>query len=161
MSIKQSNEEDNIREWIDSLNDRDSNKNSKKISFFQTLYEDITFEVGYWWDNSIVIPIRSFFKGIDNLWKWRKIIWTDRWWDYSYFLIMLRFKLKDMEEHWGRDTHYVKDYTEKKHLQDLLEDLDWMLDNEHEFEDGHEEEYKKRSRRFFSRLDRHHRKFWD
>ena len=37
--------------------------------------------------------------GIQNLWKWRKIIWQDRDWDYVYIYEMLYFKLKNMEKH--------------------------------------------------------------
>jgi hypothetical protein len=137
--------------------DIDKQENKKDESFL----ENTKFELDYWWHNSIMHPIRKFFKGLDNLWKWRKIIWNDRWWDYTYFLELLRFKLHDMEEHWGRDTHYLKDYDDKKRIQDLIEDLEWMLNEENIFEENYEEEYKKRSRRFFGRLDRNHRKFWD
>jgi hypothetical protein len=124
-------------------------------------YEELHFEINYWWHNSIVYPINNFFKGINNFWKWRKIIWGDRWWDYSFLLNILYFKLKIMEEHWGRDTHYVKDYEEKELLKKLITDLEWILDDTKEFDDGYLEEYKKRSKRFFGRLDRGHRKLWD
>lgn len=130
-------------------------------NIWQHRWEGLKFEIDYFWKNSIIVPIREFFRGIFNLWKWRKIIWRDRWWDYYFFLGILRFKLKDMEEHWGTSTHYVGDYEDKKIIKELLEDLDWMLDDEHEFNKDYEEEYKKRSKRFFGRLDRHHRKFWD
>jgi hypothetical protein len=159
MGLKQSKKEEEILKWVENLEVKD--KPVQRKSFLVRWWENFLFDLNYWWDNSIRIPIRSFFKGIDNLWKWRKIIWKDRWWDYYYFLEMLRFKLKDMEEHWGKDTHYVNDYKEKEVLQALIEDLEWMLNNDNEFKDGYAEEYKKRSKRFFDRLGRHHQKFWD
>jgi hypothetical protein len=66
-----------------------------------------------------------------------------------------------MEENWGKNTHYVNDYKDKDILKSLLDDLEWMLDDENELNDGYSEEYKKRSKRFFGRLDRGHRKLWD
>jgi hypothetical protein len=159
MGLKQSQNEEDITEWIDHLNSKCPDE--EKLPFYIRWYEDLKFEIIYWWENSIIYPIKSFLKGIDNLWRWRKIIWKDRWWDYYYLLEILRFKLKDMEEHWGKDTHYVKDYEEKESLKKLIEDLEWMIDDTNEFEDGYMDEYKKRSKRFFGRLDRGHRKLWD
>ena len=78
-----------------------------------------------------------------------------------------------MEKHWGNDTQYVNDLNEKDTLKKLIEDLEWMLDDNNEFNyvEGsgdlkekykkYNDEYKRRSTRFFGRLDRHHRKFWD
>jgi hypothetical protein len=77
---------------------------------------------------------------------------------------LLLFKLKDMEQHWGKDTHYVNDLDDKETLQKLIEDLEWMMDDEKEFSAEHDnymKEYKKRSARFYGRLDRNHRKLWD
>ena len=150
--------EKDILDWIENL---ETTANDTGISWYKRKLENFKFEIDYWWNNSIMYPIRKFRKGISNLWKWRKIIWEDRWWDYYYLLEILRFKLKDMEEHWGRDTHYVEDYKEKDILKELIADLEWMLNEDNEFEDGYEEEYKKRSKSFFGRLDRWHRKFWD
>jgi len=112
-------------------------------------------------NSELIIFWKSKMTCILNLWKWRKVICNDRWWDYSFMLEILLFKLKDMEENWGTRTHYVGDYDDKKILQELIEDLEWMLDEENEFLDNYAEEYKKRSRRFWGRMDRHHRKFWD
>lgn len=124
-------------------------------------YEDTKFEIEWNFNHYIMTPVRNFRRGIENLFKYRKLIWEDRWWDYYFLLEMLKFKLKDMEEKWGSETHYVNDLDEKETLKKLIEDLEWMLDDENEFKDGYEEEYKKRSRSFFGRLDRNHRKLWD
>jgi len=152
--------EDEIKDWVKNLNSLETTS-KKKYDWITNILDNYLFDITYWWRNSIIYPIKSFFKGINNFLKWRKIIFKDRWWDYYFLLKILHFKLQDMEYHWGKDTHYVKDYEEKKILKNLLEDLEWMLDDENEFNDGYEEEYKKRSRRFFNRLDRHHRKLWD
>jgi hypothetical protein len=41
--------------------------------------------------------------GISNLWKWRKVIWNDRDWDWVYLSKIIIFKLEKMEastKHW-------------------------------------------------------------
>ena len=149
---KQENIETDIIDWVEYF-DIEKNKKIKEDSWKEKI-EDF-------FKNTFVYPLKSFLKGIDNLIKWRKIIWQDRWWDYYFLLEILQFKLKDMEENWGKNTHYVNDYKDKEIIKSLLEDLTWMLDNENEFNDGYLEEYKKRSKRFFDRLHRHHQKFWD
>jgi len=138
-----------------------------------TWWDDVKFEIDHFYNYNIRSPIKNTITGFSNLWKWRKIIWNDRWWDYSFFLKIVLFKLKDIEEHWGKDTHYVNDLDEKETLQKLIKDLEWMLDEEKENEimdkvsdltegfKNYDQEYKKISSRFFGRLDRHHRKFWD
>jgi len=139
---------------------QDNTKDNTK-SAFHRMIDDIKWEIEYWWQNSIVGNIKSFFRGIENLKKWRHIIWNDRWWDHSFMLEILHLKLKTMEENWGSNTHYVGDLEDKESLKKLVEDLEWMIDPDNEFIDGYDDEYKKVSKRFFGRLDRNHRKFWD
>ncbi len=79
----------------------------------------------------------TFTSGIANLWKWKKIIWNDRWWDHDYFYEMMLFKLKDMESHWGSDTNGENDKDVKLILQSLIDDLEMLKEddfvrNEHE-----------------------------
>jgi hypothetical protein len=142
-----------------------------------TWWDNLTFEVKYFIDNRIWYPWRSFRNGCSNLIKYRKIIWHDRWWDYYFLLNIILFKLKDMEKHWGTDTHYVNDTDEKEILQKLIKDLEWMLNENHaddfaKDETGealeikeqykrYDDAYKKISKSFFGRLDRNHRKLWD
>jgi len=160
---------------IDALSDIDISLRQQTEE--EPWWENMHFELKYFWDNKIMYPIRSFNHGVSNLIKYRKLIWRDRWWDYNFMLEMLLFKLKDMEEHWVKDTHYVNDTDEKETLQKLIEDLEWLvnedrvddfakdkegnsLDIKEQYRQYHEE-YKRRSRSFFGRLDRNHRKLWD
>jgi len=136
-------------------------KTEKPKYLIHQYLDDILWEVRYWWRNSIISNIKSFFVGIENLRKWRKIIWNDRWWDHAFMMEILEFKLKDMESNWGTNTHYVGDLDEKETLKKLLDDISWMNNPENELIDGYTEEYKKRSKRFFGRLERNHLKFWD
>ena len=97
---------------------------------------------------------------VTNLWKWKSVICKDRWWDYSFFLELLLFKLKDMEENWGRNTHYIGDYDDKKILQELISDLELLIEMDDDIE-YKEEDRKKVANRFFGKLGRHYHKFWD
>jgi len=59
--------------------------------------EDIKFEIDYFWNNSIMYPIRRFLRGIRNFWYFRKEIWEFAWWDYSYFNNLQRKALKEYQ----------------------------------------------------------------
>jgi hypothetical protein len=67
--------------------------------------------------------------GIVNIWRWRKVIWNDRWWDHYYFYEIISFKLKDMESHWGKDTCGANDKDVKIILQSLIDDLKLLQNN--------------------------------
>lgn len=86
------------------------------------MYEDIKFEIEYFISN-----IRSKFYGIlqgfKNFWKYKSLIWNDRWYDYSYLHRYLRFKLNDMQVNW-KDSHYIGFEHEEQLLTELVELLD-------------------------------------
>jgi len=44
----------------------------------------------FWW-------VRSFFRGIRNIFYYLPVVWRDRDWDHSYILELLRHKLKSVE----------------------------------------------------------------
>ena len=49
--------------------------------------------------------------GIKNLWNYKSVIWNDRWYDYSFIIKLLEFKLKDTIKNWDK-AHYVgSDFT--------------------------------------------------
>lgn len=88
-------------------------------SICKDLYEDFTS----WLTYSIKYPYIHIIKGLSNYWKYRKIIWQDRWYDHDYLLYLIEFKLQDMEKHWGVDTHYEGDKFTKLRLQIVIRDL--------------------------------------
>ncbi len=152
--------EADVKEEILKYTIRHKEEANKK--WYQRWWEDITWEINWQFRDKIVSPWRSLINGIDNFRRYRSLIWNDRWWDYSFFLHQMLFKLKEMEDSWGKDTHYVNDTDDKEILQKLIEDLEWMLDDDKDdLTKEYEAEYKKRSRAFFGRLDRNHRKLWD
>ena len=81
--------------------------------------------------NNIPLGYDSFLQGIKNLIKYRKLIWSDRWYDSTFLHQMLRFKLNDMAQEW-KNAHYVgSEYEEKllKELVQLLDDIDALEDD--------------------------------
>ena len=79
---------------------------------------------------------RTFYNiknGIQNFWYWREVIWNDRWWDYAFFNIIIKHKLKSMEAKWNRSysvwaletkstiTYAIEILDEIERLEDTLE----------------------------------------
>jgi hypothetical protein len=53
-------------------------------------------------ENVLLDQIRSFWinikYGVKNLWRYRKVIWNDRDWDYAFLLYLVEFKTKAMSD---------------------------------------------------------------
>jgi len=81
--------------------------------------EEIKNKIFYFFRN-IRSNIRTFYIGVKNIWKWKKIIYNDRWWDYHFLHEILKFKLEDMEKNWS-DSHYVNFEEDQKEIHDLVE----------------------------------------
>lgn len=72
--------------------------------------------------------------GIRNLIKWLPIIWKDRDWDWTFLMIILSFKLKNMSELHEKYSVY-KDYKKRSHdlktasiLADRIADEEYYYD---------------------------------
>lgn len=57
--------------------------------------------------------------GVKNFWKYRSVIWNDRWYDYSYIFKLLEFKIKDTLDNWDK-AHYIGSHFTKLRMQVLL-----------------------------------------
>ena len=122
------------------------------------IIKKIRFEIGLWWKYSIMHPIKTFKIGINNLIKWRSVIWQDRWYDYGFIISILKFKLKDMESNWGVNTFHENDYVQKELLQSLIRDLEQA----EKFDEVlNEKEAKKAYQNFFNRFGRNIIKLYD
>jgi len=78
----------------------------------------------------ITASYANFTHGIMNFWKWKKVIWNDRWWDHDFIYELMLFKLKDMESHWGKNTNGQNDKDVKIVLQSLINDLKRLQEND-------------------------------
>jgi hypothetical protein len=94
---------------------KDKKNFTLKEKFFDKL-EDIKI----WYNHLFIFDILYNIKnGIKNFWKYRNIIWKDRWYDYSYIFKLLEFKLKDTIKNW-EGAHYVGSEFTRKRMQVLL-----------------------------------------
>ena len=64
--------------------------------------------------------MKALYNFVGNLWKFRKVIWRWRWYDYGYQLDMIETQLKLLEEKWGKDTHYIGDAFTVKRIKVVL-----------------------------------------
>jgi len=71
------------------------------------------------------------------------------WWGYGYLNDFVITILKDMEKHYGVDSHFVGDKKVKKKIQNLLKTYEKIDD----FEDVYEE--------FYCQLGKYIKEFWD
>ena len=83
-------------------------------------WKDIKEDIEIWYNNLFIFDYFYNIKhGIKNFWKYKSVIWNDRWYDYQYIFSLLEFKLKDTIKNWD-NAHYVGSEFTKKRMQVLL-----------------------------------------
>ena len=92
--------------------------------------EDIDYKRHSYWSS-----FKGFFRSLYNFWKFRKIIFRDRFWDYSFLVEILVFKLKDMEDNWVKNTHYEGDKFTKGRITVLRKRIESLEDDIQEIEE--------------------------
>jgi len=74
----------------------------------QEEWKDIIEDIKYDFLHLFIIDkMRIFYysviNGVPNIFKWTKIIWKDRNWDYNYIFYILQFKFENMEKFFNSD----------------------------------------------------------
>lgn len=135
----------------------------KIISELKIVKCNLEFEIHYFWKNKILVNWLEFRVGVRNIIKWFKLVYYDRWWDYQFLLDTIRFKLVDMERHWGKYTSHEDDYKKRDILRELIQDLDQAtsLKNSSSGSKEDEELAQKAMSKFFRKLDRNIFSLWD
>lgn len=67
--------------------------------------------------------------GIKNLFKYFKIIWNDRHWDYSFILILLKFKLETIKNSYSKKHHSTDVPYQLKYINICIILLDRLIEN--------------------------------
>lgn len=94
-------------------------KQNKKLSFKHRIKDKIE-DIQIWYSHLFIFDCYYNIKnGFKNFWLYRKVIWNDRWYDYSYIFKLLEFKLKDTIKNWD-NAHYVGSHFTKLRMQVLL-----------------------------------------
>jgi len=96
-------------------------------------------------------------EGIKNFWKYKKVIYRDRWYDYSFLIDLLEVKIKDMRDNW-KYAHYVDSEKEQETLNtlcNLIDEYNYINDN------CIQKDCNELMRKFFIILSENYDKFWD
>jgi len=102
--------------------------------------ETILVKLNDFWKSIINIIdhiIDNIQTGIENYWKWRKIIWVDKQWDDHYILNILEFKLTLMEKYFRNSKITVDAEKNANDMKRCILLLERIIKNEY-----HEEAYK-------------------
>lgn len=79
--------------------------------------------------------MRNFIQGVKNLWRWRGIIWRDRDYDYTFLLLIMRFKIEKMSEFFDSDQTITESASAKaQRMRTTAELLTRMIDEHYENE---------------------------
>lgn len=101
----------------------------------KTSIKDKIEGIKIWYNHLFIFDVYYNIKnGIKNFWKYRNIIWNDRWYDYQYIFSIIEFKLKDTIKNWD-NAHYIGSHFTKLRMQIILnriEEYQANLDNLHE-----------------------------
>jgi hypothetical protein len=101
--------------------------------------------------------IAEIKESLESLRFFFKTIWNHRWWDYWHFQKLLDAQLRFMEEHYGKDSHFVGDCFTKGRIIILRKYLkDWIECDEFEYE-----VCRNKKKKFFKALERNFERFWD
>jgi len=106
--------------------------------------------------NEKIYNTKRYFR---NLIKYQYIIKKDEWWDFFHFEELIIFKLKDLEKHWEKDTHYVGDCFTKKRIQYMLKE--WNKIKEYEDEHPFDKKVDKMREEWFRKLGKLMPRLWD
>ena len=134
-------------------------------------WKDIKEDIEIWYNNLFIFDIFYNIKhGIKNLWKYKSVIWNDRWYDYQYIFSLLEFKLKDTIKNWD-NAHYVGSEFTKKRMQVLLNRIEEYQTNLENLEELYytkkitRDEYYKQKEELLNKtwktLGRNITRFWD
>ena len=77
---------------------------------FEELLDGINLEV----KGKITRPLKRIKNGLKNYWIYRKIIWNDRWYDHSFFISLIDFKLQTLIDNWDYSNYVGSDFTKKR-----------------------------------------------
>ena len=79
--------------------------------------------------NKIIRGFYNIKNGLRNFWKWRKVVWNDRPWDYVYIFKALRFKLNETQR--CIDGTFVGSDEEAAKIRSLIDAIDRILEDDY------------------------------
>ena len=105
-----------------------------KLIKLKNKLNNIKLNIEIWFTHTFKYPYWDFKSGIKNFWKYRKIIWNDRWYDYFFIIELYKFKLKDNIDNWDKSNYVGSNFTKKRMIV-LYNRLNSYLDNLEELQE--------------------------
>ena len=94
--------------------------------------------------------------GLKNFWRYKKVIWRHRWWDYAYADDVIHELYKERADNW-KHSHHVNGDKEEAELKIIVELFRRMIEVETATQDGDQEDrYRKEIYRRIAR-----KRYWD
>jgi len=89
-----------------------------------------------------MLMIRNLKTGLLNFWKWRKVIFNDRPWDFAFFLKLVEKKLELMIKEWKDNDVYVDQDSDMHSMMKCRDALQRLIKDDYCFisDDWHEVE---------------------
>jgi hypothetical protein len=135
--MKKTNKE-KFLDLVELVSDTDASSRVEKFTAIQDRLEalkeyKLTFkeEVEYRFQE-ILSALRSLKQGLINLWRWRKVIFKDRYFDHYYLYEILEFKLTQMADNFEKN-HILENSS--KVVAKIREITTWINLVKTEFED--------------------------
>lgn len=98
-----------------------------------------------WWSYTktykIEIPYRDFIEGIKNIFKWRKIVWNDRDWDYRFIMNAIKFKIKNTSKYIQKTQRHLNWKEEVRYMNIAIKLIDKLWGDLSTDEEPYESEY--------------------
>lgn len=118
---------------------------------------------------NLYIEIRGWYRsiatGINNFYKFRKVIWNYRWWDSYYLLEIIGQVLEDWTEHYGVVSHHEGDECLKARIMVMRKWLNCIMEEKDcktgEIEVYLDERMRKEYQLFFYHFPRLLPRIWD
>lgn len=117
--------------------------------------------------------IRSIATGLSNIWKWRKVIYNDRNWDYWFIYQILKTKLEFQADHFAKNGYHESAGEDIKEIRECIELID-KVQNEYYLDELFkqdkfsldeanlaEEKHNSARKQLFSRLEKNIEGWWD
>jgi hypothetical protein len=83
--------------------------------------------------------LNSIITGLSNIWKWRKVIYRDRDWDYWFIYEILKTKLQYQSEHFIKYGYHENSSKDAKQMLECIDLID-KVQNEYYEEQALESE---------------------
>ena len=122
-----------MREYLDKQEEK--RKNNKLIALW--------WKLGRYKDKAWTFLRYDIKYGVKNLWRWKKVIWHDRDWDYHYLLEVMKFKLVEMEKLQRVHGNSVDHLKYAKEIEDAIDVIQRLIDDDYLLDYEGEEIWKK------------------